>query len=152
MGMLGVAGRVALAKTKTASASDVTPNAVDWSYVAYNSDTGNFYYTERQITGISGTITLKVQLSGNLPSATFYYLVSNAAGAVVSGDGYSATQPFYTSLPIVNNGTFTVSNGQYVTFSAELGSCFDSGTCTVINQSDANTTLDSFLIVFEGEC
>ena len=51
---------------------------------------------------------------------------------------------------IANNGTFTVSNNQYVCFGVET--IFNQNpVVTVKNQSDSNATLDTFAILFLGE-
>ena len=103
---------------------DVTPNAVNWATVSYNNDYEEWAYSERQITGIDQTITLQVQIA-NGSGATLYYFVSSSAGAKVSGDATSATSPSGFSMnSIANDGTFTVTNNQYVTFGAEISALF----------------------------
>ncbi len=130
---------------------DVTPNAVNWADIYYDGTIGLFLYTERQITGISSSITLKVQFTAIFGSQMFYY-VSSTAGSIVSGDDLISQDPaFFGMTEITNNGTFTVSNNQYVTFGVNA-SCGDSFTITVKNQSDSDTTLDTFLAYYEGEC
>ena len=52
---------------------------------------------------------------------------------------------------IANNGTFTVSNNQYVTFGVETG-CNQNPVVTVKNQSDSDAILDTFAMVHLGEC
>lgn len=132
--------------------ADVTPNAVNWANIGYNADTGNFTYSEKQITGINTTITLKVQIPAQYTGFGVYYLVSNTSGDIVSGDGESSAEPAIVATQVLNNGTFTVSNNQYVTFGAYT-SCFNVGlSITVINQSDSNTTLDTLPFYYGGEC
>ena len=81
-----------------------------------------------------------------------YYFVSSNAGAKVSGDGRSGTSPTGFSMnSIANNGTFTVTNNQYVTFGVETG-CNYNPVATVKNQSDSNATLDTFAMQHLGEC
>ena len=151
MGMLGTAGRVALTKTRTSSA-DVTPNAVNWADLSYDNDSGLYGYSEKQITGINETITLKVELNNN-NGFTLYYFVSSSAGAKVSGDATSATSPTEFSMNLIaNNGTFTVTNNQYVTFGATISCFIMSPVVTVKNQSDSNATLDTFTLSYSGEC
>ena len=130
---------------------DVTPNAVNWATVSYNNDYEVWGYSERQITGIDQTITLKVQIA-NGSVATLYYFVSSSAGAKVSGDATSATSPSGFSMnSIANDGTFTVTNNQYVTFGVETG-CNQDPVATVKNQSDSDATLDTFAMNYYGEC
>ena len=131
---------------------DVTPNAVNWANVDYDSTLGIWTYTERQITGINTSITLKVQYTA-LNGSSVYYYVSNTSGDIVSGDGTSAIVPGFYGTAISNNGTFTVSSNQYVTFACDMaGGCGDLFTITVKNQSDGDTTLDTFNTLWQGEC
>jgi hypothetical protein len=53
---------------------------------------------------------------------------------------------------IANNGTFTVTNNQYVTFGATISCFIMSPVVTVKNQSDSNATLDTFTLSYSGEC
>ena len=124
--------------------SDVTPNAVNWGTISYDNDTAEYTYAEQQITGINQTITLKVQYTS--PGSTVYYYVSNTSGDIVGG------APFLNGMSsIANNGTFTVSNNQYVTFGVDAV-CGAFATVTVLNQSDGDVTLDTMTIQFLGEC
>ena len=120
--------------------SDVTPNAVNWADpLSYNAITGFFGYSERQITGINQTITLKVNL---LFGGDIYVLVSSSPGAIGSGDGSTLQDPgFLGCTQLLDQNTFTVSNNQYVTFMASSGG---DTIVEVINTSDSNTMLDSF--------
>ena len=136
---------------KKGSAADVTPNAVNWATVSFDGDSGLYGYSERQITGINQTITLEVQIA-NGAGAYLYYFVSSSASAKVTGDATSATSPSGFSMnSIANNGTFTVTNNQYVTFGVETG-CNQNPVATVKNQSDSNATLDTFAMAHYGEC
>jgi hypothetical protein len=145
------ASRVARAAAGGGGGGDVTPNAVNWAAVYYDNESVAWGYSERQITGINQTITLQVQIA-NGDAATLYYFVSSNAGAKVSGDATSATSPSGFSMnSIANNGTFTVTNNQYVTFGVETG-CNEDPVATVKNQSDSNATLDTFAMAHYGEC
>lgn len=127
----------------TISTSDVTPNAVNWANVGFDSGLERYSYSSRQITGINQTITLKVEYSTNFTD--LYVKVSNPAGGN-DGQDYTLFAPPYDDMSfsyINNNGTFTVSNNQYVTFAADTGT--PSVLVTVKNTSDGNTTLDTFL-------
>jgi hypothetical protein len=139
------------AKKTSAIPADYTPNAVNWADVYYHNDYGTWFYSERQITGINQTITLKVQYTSSFPHQ-LYYKVSISASSIVTGDASSATSPTSFGMNLVaNNGTFTVTNNQYVTFGL-ITSCYDIPTVTVKNQSDSDATLDTFLIYQAGEC
>ena len=140
--------------TGWAGGGDVTPNAVNWANVYDDSDNATYTYSERQITGINQTITLQVEVT-NYGGGGLYYFVSSNASAIVTGDATSATSPIgfgMNSIPLyfpAFSGSFTVTNNQYVTFGTAGG--FSSGTVTVKNQSDSNTTLDTFIMLQLGE-
>jgi len=132
--------------------SDVTPNAVNWADITYEGEAPAWYYTEKQITGINQTITLKVEYNTTFGS-TLYYYVSSSPGSIISGGGGTDAVP-PTSLgmiSIANNGTFTVSNNEYVTFGAIIG-CGENTTITVKNQSDGDSTMDTMNMQQIGEC
>jgi hypothetical protein len=146
----GIASKIGTL-AKKGSAADVTPAAVNWADVYYDNDSGLYGYSEKQITGINQTITLQVQIA-NGAGTTLYYFVSSSAGAKVSGDATSATSPSSFSMnSIANNGTFTVTNNQYVTFGVQTG-CNMNPVVTVKNQSNSNATLDTFAMWHYGEC
>ena len=127
-----------------AAGSDVTPNAVNWGTISYDNDLAEYTYAEQQITGINQTITLKVQFGA--AGWTIYYYVSNTSGDIIGGP------PFLNGMSsIANNGTFTVSNNQYVTFGMTRF-CGVPATVTVLNQSDGDVTLDTMTMEFLGEC
>lgn len=125
------------------STTDVTPNAVNWSSVGFSEMVGFFTYSERQITGINTTITLKVDY--DMAEGDLYYYVSSTAGAIGSGDFNTFLAPYDTVAQYISSGTtFTVSNNQYVTFGVDgFGGTVDSWV-TVTNVSNSNTTLDTF--------
>jgi len=123
---------------------DVTPNAVNWGTISYDNDLVEYTYAEQQITGINQTITLKVQFGA--VGWTIYYYVSNTSGDIGAGS------PIINGMTsIANNGTFTVSNNQWVTFGAR-SSCAGTTTLSVLNQSDGDVTLDTMMVTFLGEC
>lgn len=78
MGMLGVAGRVALAKTKTSSA-DTTPDAVNWTDVSQLAPPFEVDTISQTISGINTTIQLEVTIDFN-DGALLY--IKNADAAV----------------------------------------------------------------------
>lgn len=130
-------------------AGDVTPAPMTFGDVTYDGDFQEYGYRNKQVTGIDQTITLRMEIA-NGAGATLYYLVSN------SNNGFegltSATSPSgYGMTAIANNGTFTVSNNQWVSFGMVSG-CTQGPTVTVKNQSDSNATLGSFQMLFFGEC
>ena len=131
---------------------DVTPNAVNWDDIFYDNETSEWFYTERQITGINETITIKVQYTAIFGS-DFYYYVSNSSGSIIpGGGGYDGIPPASFDMnTISNNGTFTVSNNQYVTFGANVG-CGENITVTIKNQSDGDSVLDTLGMQQIGEC
>lgn len=130
--------------------SDVTPNAVNFTSIYYNNEFGEYAYTEKQITGINQTITLRVEFSS--PGSQLYYSVSNTSGFVVFGDNVSYdSPPGYGMTPINNLDSFNVQNNQYVTFGVQP-TCSANEIVTVVNTSDASAVLDTFYIAWYGEC
>lgn len=120
--------------------SDVTPNAVNWAGVYYNGFSGEWMCSERQITGINTTITLQMD-SGGVDGC--YVFVSSTAGAIVTGDDTTSSDPGFLGMTLLNhNDTFTVSNNQYVTFTASSNNF--TIVVTIKNQSDGNAVLDTF--------
>ena len=81
MGMLGVAGRVALAKTKTSSA-DTIPNAVNWPDVSQVVPPFSVDTISQTISGINTTIELEVTIDFN--DGALYY-IKNADAPVSAG-------------------------------------------------------------------
>ena len=130
------ASRVARAAAGGGGGGDVTPAAVNWANVSGAQTTQTAMV---QITGIDQTITLRVAYSGSLSNVV--YSVQSSAS-------------FGTGTSISNNGTFTVSNNQYVGFGAQINF---SGTATqsftITNVSDSDAVLDTFTITctFEEE-
>lgn len=113
---------------KKGSAADVTPNAVDWTY--YSGDTVSTT-TMLQITGITTSITLRVNFTADAFALNQKYSVQSTAS-------------FGTGTAIANNGTFTVSNGQYLGFSSETSDGFSATYWTITNVSDGNAAIDTF--------
>jgi len=146
-------GVVAASRPRVVTAGgggDVTPNAVNWADISYNGDTGLFAYSERQINGINSNISLKIQIS-TIGLSELYYFVSSSAGSIVSGDGSLSQDPSFLSMTLIsNNGTISVSNGQYITFGTNP-SGFDTLTVTVKNQTDGDAVLDTFTAFYQGE-
>ena len=132
--------------------ADVTPNAVNWADIYFDGGAGEWYYTEKQITGINQTITLKVQYI-SLFGSELYYFVSNSPAAIIpGGGGIDGVAPTNLGMNIIaNNGTFTVSNNEYVTFGANVV-CGENTTITVKNQSDGDSTMDTMNMQQIGEC
>ena len=115
-----------------AGGGDVTPNAVNWANVT--GEYSNVTTSMLQITGITTSITLKVSFTGAQQNQK--YSVQSSAS-------------FGTGTAIANDGTFTVSNNQYVGFRADCGgACAETkvSTWTITNVSDGNAVLDTFTI------
>jgi hypothetical protein len=136
-----------------AVSGDVTPDALNWGDIGYDDSTGIFTYNQEQVTGIDTPITLQVFYFSNNTGQPIN--PPSGARVQVSVDN-SAISPD-TSLPpnaqsvgsfaaIAAEGTFVVTNNQYVTFGCQTGS--GNGnldvTVTVKNVTDGNTTLDTF--------
>lgn len=130
MGMLGVTGRVALAKTRTSSV-DVTPNAVNWNDVVSSVSATTNTVT---ITGINTAINLSISHTGYATGAFSVYK---------NGTEFDLTNDNPYTLSVSNNDQvyfFYVGSGEESTVSV-----------TVTNDSDGNTVLDTFtMTAFQG--
>lgn len=118
---------------------DVTPNAVDWAdktqtTVTWNTTNG------QQITGISGTITLKLNVDTN-----------NLYGVEYGTNSTDSEPSSWTYIPFSSGdsgdtATFTVSNNDWLFFryTHQTSTLCVLSTVSVINVSDGNTVLDTF--------
>lgn len=133
MGMLGVTGRVALAKNGVAAA-DVTPNAVDWNNVS-----GGFglplYTNTVTITGIDTAINLVITWSGN-DGGDFGITINGTYFGLEASGG--------------SPRTFSISNNNTIRFGAG-GAASKTISVTVTNASNGNAVLDTFIITYFGE-
>ena len=133
MGMLGVTGRVALAKNGVAAA-DVTPNAVDWNNVS-----GGFGLplstNTVTITGIDTAINLVITWSGN-DGGDFGITINGTYFALEASGG--------------SPRTFSISNNDTIRFGAG-GAASKTISVTVTNASNGNAVLDTFIIAYFGE-
>jgi hypothetical protein len=124
------AGRVA----RAAAGGGVTPNAVNWANASGGQETQTAML---QITGITTTITLRVFYTGT--GAFRKYSVQSTAS-------------FGTGTVIASNGTFTISNNQYLGFSMSASSSRPQTTnFTITNVSDADAVLDTFSITSDPD-
>ncbi len=127
-----------VARAATGGGGGVTPNAVNWADVGACDGSlsgGSFvvYSQMLQITGITSTITLRVGLAVPFgsPSSIQRSVQSSAS--------------FGIGTTIANNGTFTVSNNQYVGFMVAAGSILQNCVIfTITNVSNNNVVLDTF--------
>ena len=122
--------------------ADVTPNPTpDWGTVGYNDPVQYWNYSQQQIQGINTTITLRTNYDATY--STLWYAVSNTTFGFSNGS--PPMDQGFTSIS--NGGTFTVSNNQWVAFGGEFTFPLPSdATVTVVNQSDGNSTLDTFTL------
>lgn len=140
----GMANKIGILAKKTAGgASDVTPNAVNWSNVDGYLGPVGYKLTEKQITGINTTVTLTPDYAGSV--GTLYV-------------GVFATQQNYEGIYVLDlygaglndiapAANFTVTNNQWVVFgAATFGEVGEFEPVTIKNVSDGNTTLDTFNI------
>ena len=130
------------AKKASGGGSDNTPNAVNWpdTSVTFSKSQYQYFYQVQQISGITTSITLQIELS-DVAFVELYYKVQS-----------TSTVPALTSPPLSNsylnilhNGTITISNNQYLVF-VPIRSAVGTPTTTVTvkNTSDSNATLDTF--------
>ena len=118
--------------------TDVIPNALEASYLADSDMTfqasNNAYF---QITGISQPITIK--LSWAEANVNVFYTVASILGIFPSEWAENLTS-------ISNNGTFQVSNGQYVFIGGTSGDSPITGNVSVLNNSNSDALLTSVTI------
>ena len=122
------ASRVARAVAGGGGGGDVTPNAVNWANVVGNEVCQS---SMLQITGINTTITLRLTYTG-LGYDRRYSVQSTAN--------------FGTGTAIASNGTFTISNGQYLGFQNQVqyDDVNNVTSYTLTNVSDGNAVIDTF--------
>jgi len=126
--------------------SDVIPSNISWWDDAFAPSELQVTTNTIQIQGINTTISLKISYTGMaLPYSTVYASVNttNTYGGTITS----------TSAGPTGNITFNVSNNQYVTFrldDAGGGSAYQSVSCTVTNESDGSTVLDTFTMTYDN--
>jgi len=130
------------AKKASGGGGDNTPNAVNWpnTSVTFTKSQYQYFYQAQQISGISTSITLQIELS-DVTFVELYYKVQS-----------TSTVPALTSPPLSNsylnilhNGTITISNNEYLVFvPIRSAAGTPTTTVTVKNTSDSNATLDTF--------
>lgn len=124
------------------STADVTPDPVSWADLYYNDGIGGngFNISKRQITGISTPITIKI--SADPSTVDLYYLVSNSISPPADEAAYNSFPEDYGLSSIANNGTFNISNNQYLSLAITSASS-GNGTITLTNVSDNDAVLDT---------
>jgi hypothetical protein len=130
------------AKKASGGGADNTPNAVTWNdtFILFSKKAYGYAYSSSQISGISSSITLKVEFS-DTAFPYFYYKVDNS----VSPPALPSPPTSNSFINILHNGTFSVANNEYVRFCpirSTTGTV--STTVTIKNVSDGNATLDTF--------
>jgi hypothetical protein len=129
----GIASKLSILSRK----SDVIPNALFPNYAGDSDITSlvsnNAYF---QITGISQPITLKLSWAEN--EVSVYYFVTNSLGILANEWAPNLT-------PISNDGTFQVSNNQYVVIGA-INSADIQTNISVLNNSNSDTLLTTVII------
>ena len=123
---------------------DVTPNAVDWCNLPISGELGVGYGGSQQITGISTSITLRVEIASN-NHYLYYKLLDSVYDA---GDGPGICTQDYNSFAgwtlLSNNDTFSVENNKHIGFRSASFLGGGSVIVTVRNISDGNNILDTF--------
>jgi archaellum component FlaF (FlaF/FlaG flagellin family) len=130
------------AKKASGGGSDNTPNAVNWpnTSVTFSKFQYQYFYQVQQISGITTSITLQIELS-DVAFVELYYKVQSTSTVPALG-----SPPLSNSyLNILHNGTITISNNQHLVF-VPIRSAVGTPTTTVTvkNTSDSNATLDTF--------
>jgi len=156
MGMLGVAGRVALAKTRISSA-DVTPNALSLSY--FNAGDLRAYCAEGttpvyinpvgpgspiQISGINTTITLRVGVTENNDGAQDFQICTSNNTSWNAATQVSQGNTSYTQ----KTSDITIENNQYLLMRwvvcAYGPSLYSTVSINIKNMSDGEVSLGTF--------
>jgi hypothetical protein len=125
IGLLSVTGLGSM----VAPAADFTPDAINFPDLIYDGNCG--VGVSRQITGISGSITISV--SWNQLDSGQSYRVDNTE-PVGETTGFSA---------LTSNEQFSISNNQWLTIRNCTMQSPDE-TASIINHSDGNAVLDTF--------
>ena len=122
------ASRVARAAAGGGGGGGVTPNAVNWANVPNGWPCRSAML---QITGITSTITLRLTYTGE-GYGRQYSVQSTAA--------------YGTGTAIASNGTFTISNNQYLGFQnlSANQDVYETTSFTLTNVSDADAVIDTF--------
>lgn len=119
-----------------------TPNAVNWPTIIHNLSGNNANITSLQITGINSSINIEIQ-PGTGADIILYYRIS---ASQISG---ALTDiPVSPWLAVTSNTVIAVSNNQWLSFTAWDNAIAEaSRIATLVNQSDGNTTLDTFTYI-----
>ena len=130
------------AKKASGGGGDNTPDAVLWNdaSVQFAKKQYQYIYSNSGISGISSSITLKVEFS-DTAFPYFYYKVDNTVFPPANNSPPTSN----SFINILHNGTFSVANNEYVHFCpirSTTGTV--STTVTIKNVSDGNATLDTF--------
>lgn len=139
---LNVRGKMVVGPNAVIS-NDVTPNPTpNWTTLEYNGITGEFTYSSQQIQGIDTTITLRLEYD-DTTLGTVYYNINSTE--IFTNFSQPPTSQEVTFTQILNNGTLTVSNNQWICFGFETNfSTNGTRTVSVKNVSDSNVLLDQF--------
>lgn len=149
---LNIKGKIVVGPNPTNN--DVIPNPTpNWTDIVYDGSTGTYGYSSQQIQGINTSITIKLTYNDSTLVGLLYYYVGSSEPIPNTGQPPSAQSTIsgYNYFQINNNGTFTVSNNQWVSFGIETSGT-DNGTViiTVKNQSNSDVTLDQFNMITQN--
>lgn len=146
----GIGSMVGISTFRNVSAGggDATPNAVNWSDIVSNENTGEVGYSSKQITGIDTNITLS---ASSVSGGGLYYKISDTQ---VTGVIINLINEGYVAIPSGGGNLAAVSNNKWVTFANAMGSSQGSGTTiTIRNVTDENAVVDTFVMTFiAGGC
>lgn len=131
---------------------DIFPLPVSWDNLEHY-DVGSGGYeidsSTKQITDINTDIVLEVEYDNSLNN--LYYQISNNPISFNTGS-FDNINEFLSSNPglisINNNGTFTISNNQYLLFTSWPTDDYNTTTVTVKNTNVGSTVFDEFDIIF----
>lgn len=137
-------GAVASYPQPVVVAADFTPAAVNWTNVRINSNESIKTSIGQQITGISSTINIFLNVVDSQISLVEYGINStNSTPSTFTTIGSGSGSPFSG-----DTSQFTVSNNDWLffRFTKVAGSPTNTATITVKNASDGNVVLDTFTV------
>jgi hypothetical protein len=120
------------------------PDPVNWSNITWYNAVGYGTITSKPITGLVDPINLKIIDAVTSPDISLWYQVTNSE---ITGDQLTVPAgPTWTQVSASPGTTFSVSNGQWVSFCCHGTSVTSSQTVSVLNADRSDAVIDTFTI------
>lgn len=120
------------------------PDPVNWSNITWYNAVGYGTITSKLITGLVDPINLKIIDAITSPDISLWYQVTNSE---ITGDQLTVPAgPTWTQVSASPGTTFSVSNGQWVSFCCHGTSVTSSQTVSVLNADRSDAVIDTFTI------